>query len=452
MQKPIHTSVIFSLSETSSSPSSSHARDTSPSSKTQYLEDGSRDIVSPILDFQEKVNSVMAQDDRHPAHTRIVHFDFSKYHSTTPGCESRPIKIEDSPEASLSFPVRPRKPPVLQEPVALPRSCSEVPATQQGFQSSGTSYVGTEFPEVSSFMIFPGGLMPSAAVTTIITSPEASTTFLRCFLEEEKYWLRSRDHDIDPDIKFWKKITARFNSSAFGYQVDTWLTARVIATTLCGQSYKTQVQQQLPQAKDTVSSLISAIDDCRRMCQRRRRQQLPGLERDKAPVSSEITNGDSKDVLEEIPRTLEDRSKLLAALATKCAKQIGPAHGEEPSATTSGAAPRAKCPGKRKSDHLSLHTTSPAAQPMRNNDTRPKVQSHRLPGAEVIRRNPKKRFGELGNSSSQEGHSCFSKRGMKPDRRGPLSSRRTADEKGHLERRVKELERELKVMKQKRHL
>ncbi|KAI0964846.1 hypothetical protein F4678DRAFT_366339 [Xylaria arbuscula] len=463
MQKPSHTSAFFSLpqncrgqsedgSETSLSSISSHVHSTSPSSKAQYLEDGSRDIVSPILGFQDNVKPVMAQDDRRSRHTRIVHFDFSKYHPATPGCESRPIKIEDSPEVPSSFPIRSRKSLVLQKHITLPRPCSEVPATKHGFQSADASYIGKEIPDGSSFMIFPGSLMPSAAVTTIITSSEAATTFLHCFLEAEKYWLRSRDHDTDPDIRFWKKLATHFNASALEYQIDTWLTARVIATTLCSQPYKTQVQKQLPQANNTVSCLLSAIEECRHMCQRRRRQQQSGVESVKAAISSEVTKEVQKDVLVGVPRTLEDRTKLLEALATKCAKQKVPGFVDEPNKTTSTTALRVKVPDKRKGEHLNSHTTSLGSPPTGDNETRPNVQSHRLPDSEVIRRNPQKRIKKLGNSRSKEGYSYSSKGGMKSDRRGPLSSRRTADEKGRLERRVKELERELKFMKQKRHL
>ncbi|KAI1747003.1 hypothetical protein F4782DRAFT_522726 [Xylaria castorea] len=91
-------------------------------------------------------------------------------------------------------------------------------------------------------MTLPTDPVVSEGVTSIITSPKAATTFLHCFFASEKYWLQSLDHDMDPDVKFWKNIVKRFNADPRGYSINTWRAARVIATTLCSQPYKAQIK------------------------------------------------------------------------------------------------------------------------------------------------------------------------------------------------------------------
>ncbi|KAI0904526.1 hypothetical protein F4823DRAFT_204620 [Ustulina deusta] len=437
-------------------PHDTRSRRLRPSKAQCQIEDSSIDIPSPTLASQETYQPMVAQksgNDSQPGHVQIIHFDFHKYRPSTPGSESRPIKIEDSPEASLPSPIRSEKRSMLQEPLALHTSRLEVPAIQSGYQPSDARYVDREDPNGSSFMILLGGLVPSAVVTTIIASPKASTAFLHCFLAAESYWLRSRDHDIDPDAKFWEKLIARFNANLPGYQIDTWLTARIIATILCSQPYKTQVEQQLPQANDVILHLLSAIEDCRRMSQRRRRQQQSGSENVKTSIRHKAAKGDArtgilvrkpqtleedvrKVVLTTKPQTLEDRDKLIEALATI-------EHIKDPETGTSTAGHEVNSQDKRKRDHLKPYTASLDVPPTRDDSTRPDVRSNRPPGPEVMRRNPNKRFKKWGKNRPQGGYPYSSTREVKGNRRGAASSRYTVKDKGGLERRLRELERQV---------
>ncbi|TGJ83040.1 hypothetical protein E0Z10_g5728 [Xylaria hypoxylon] len=295
-------------------------------------------IASPNLALQNAFKPTITQEAQgsQPGHARITHFDFTRYTPSTPGSESHPIKIEDSPDTSLSWLTRPRKMLVHQEPLALPVTRL---AIQHDYQASDANYIEKENPDGSSLTILPTGLEMSVRGISIIASPKAATSFLHCFLAAEKHWLKSRDHDIDPDIKFWRIFVARFNANPFGYQIDTWLTARKIATTLCGQPYKIQVRQQTTSADDSTSRLISAIEDCRRMSIRRRWGQQSGLENIETSSDDITTEEDAqKCILGRKPKTIEDQEKLIQALQKRCAES---GHSNNPGAETSTTGLRA---------------------------------------------------------------------------------------------------------------
>ncbi|KAF2966679.1 hypothetical protein GQX73_g6868 [Xylaria multiplex] len=243
----------------------------SPSRGQDQIEENSMDIAPPSLALQDASRTPRAQktEESYPGHVRITHFDFSKYKPSTPGSESHPIKIEE------------------------------------------------DSPDGSPFTVLPTGLGGlSATGISIITSPKAATGFLHCFLAAEKYWLRSCDHDMDPDIKFWKKLLAQFNANRLDYQIDTWETARLMASTLCSQSYKMHFQQRPASADDGIPCLLSAIEDCRRMSKQRRWGQRRGCESSKTPSDDAATEEEDaqKSPLSRKPKTLEDHRKLMQAL------------------------------------------------------------------------------------------------------------------------------------------
>ncbi|KAI1346286.1 hypothetical protein F5Y01DRAFT_27454 [Xylaria sp. FL0043] len=457
-----HTSAFFSLSkdcpwqfedesQTSSPPSFTRPHSTSPPS-TQ-IEDNPIGIPSPILAFQENHKSVTTEksDQRQPGQARIIHFDFSKYRPSTPGSESRPIKIEDSPESTLSSSIPSQKLSAPRELAASSiASCSEVPVRQDGCQPSDTLYLNRENHNGSSFMILPGSLELSAATTNIISSPEASTAFLHSFLAAEKYWLRSWDHDMDPDIKFWDKFTAKFNANTLCYQIDTWLTATTVATVLCSQPYKAQIQRQLSLGDDMKLRLVSAIEDCRRMSQRRRRQQQLRSKNVKASIDNKAAGEEfEQDVLTKKPQTLEDQNKLLLTLATtEYAKQKGVEHVVDPETRAPATGLKENFQDKRKRVYPEPHTAN-LDGPSTRDHPRPNVRRNQSHKSEAIGSDPRKRFKKSMNSRSQNSHSHPSTREIRGDKEGPWSSNRAAQDR--LEQRVKELERELKNMRQRRY-
>ncbi|KAI0818450.1 hypothetical protein GGR55DRAFT_685750 [Xylaria sp. FL0064] len=448
-----HTSAFFSLSkncrgqcedesQTSSFPSSTRPHSTSSPSKVPYqIEDRSIGIPSPILAFQENHKSVTTEksDQRQPGQVRIIHFDFDKYRPATPGSESRPIKIEDSPESTLSSSIRSQKLSAPREVAASSiASCPEVPVRQYSCQPSETLYFNRENHNGSSSMILPRSLELSAVAINIISSPEASTAFLHSFLAAEKHWLRSWDHDMDPDIKFWEKFTAKFNANTLCYQIDTWLTAKTVATVLCSQPYKTQIQRQLSLGDDMKLRLVSAIEDCRRMSK--------NVE---APIDKAAAEELQQDVLMKKPQTLEDQNKLLLTLATtEYAKQKGVEHVVDPETRAPVTGLKENFRDKRKRVYPEPHTANLDGPSMRDH-SRPDVRRNQPHKPEPIGSDPRKRFKKSMNSSSQNSHSHPSRREIRGDRGGPWSSNRAAQDR--LEQRVKELERELKNMRQRRH-
>ncbi|KAI1273427.1 hypothetical protein F5Y07DRAFT_257333 [Xylaria sp. FL0933] len=349
----------------------------------------------------------------------MIHFDFSKYRPSTPGSESRPIKIEDSPESTLSSSIPSQKLSAPRELAASSiASCSEVPVRQYGCQPSDILYLNRENHNGSSFMILPGSPELSAATTNIISSPEASTAFLHSFLEAEKYWLRSWDHDMDPDIKFWEKFSAKFNANTFCYQIDTWLTARTVATVLCSQPYKAQIQRQLSLGDDMKLRLVSAIEDCRRMSQRRRRQQQLRSKNVNASIDNKAAQEEFEDVLTRKPQTLEDQNKLLLTLATtEYAKQKGVEHVVDPETIAPATRLKENSWDKRKRVYPEPHTAN-LDGPSTRDHSRPKVRRNQPPKSEAIGSDPRKRFKSM-NSRSQNSHSHPSTRNIRGDRGGP---------------------------------
>ncbi|KAJ2995949.1 hypothetical protein NUW58_g1135 [Xylaria curta] len=327
---PSNTSAAFSLARnyperpedgpeilSTSVPTRPH--DISDSSERQNQAKSSTDNASPHRSSQDahELMTPHEANENHPENVQIIHFDFSKYRASTPGSESHPIKIEDSPNAYPSPSIHTRGLSSLQDPISGPA----MPAMQHDYQSDDVSRIQNENTDGNPLMVIPANPVSSAAVSSITTSPKAATIFLHCFLASERYWLRSRDHDMDPDIKFWKKIVEHFNAKPHGYRIDAWLTARHIATTLCSQPYKTQVEQQLPGAADELSGLVSVIEDCRLLSQRRRLRQLSRFEKVKTSVSDTAPRKVlQRSVLERIPQTLEDHKKLMDVLATKCSE------------------------------------------------------------------------------------------------------------------------------------
>ncbi|KAI1428049.1 hypothetical protein F5Y12DRAFT_790643 [Xylaria sp. FL1777] len=456
MREPSRISAKFSLSQscaeraedesrTSSVPTSSHG--TSSPSKAQYQrEDGSIDIPSHTLALQETFKPTTTHDDSDQGHIRIIHFDFNKHKPTTPGSESRPIKIEDSPEASSSSPIRPEKTSFRQEDLIQPTHCLKVPAVQHGYRRPNDANDDKGYPSTSSFMVLSGGLLPSTAVTTIIACPKASAAFLRYFLAAEKHWLKSRDHDIDPDIKFWDNLTARFNTNSLGYQIDTWLTARIIATTLCSQPYKTQVEKQLPQGDDAISCLVTAIKDCRLMSQRRRRQQQSRSGNIKTSVGSKLTKEDIQTgVLMKRPETLEDRERLLEVLANKeHTKKRGSEYLNDPEMEASAAGLGAKYHDKRKRKYLKPNTAGLKVPSTRDKNPRQNIPSNRPLGPETRGRNPSKSFKKRRSNKFEGGYLNPSTREVKRNWKAAPPSRHKTQDNDRLERRIKELERTIR--------
>ncbi|KAI8950535.1 hypothetical protein F4801DRAFT_344047 [Xylaria longipes] len=383
-----------------------------------------------------------------PRHVQIVHFDFSKYRPSTPGSKTHPIKIEDSPKACSSLPVHTRKVSIYQEPLTLPALHPKESAIRHDYQSGDASQVVDDHADGSSFMILPADLVLSEGVTSIITSPKAATLFLHCFLASEKYWLKSLDHDMDPDVKFWKNIVKRFNADPHGYSINAWLTARAIATTLCSQPYKAQVEQQLPGVGGELSTLISAIEDCRRMSQRRRWGQRSGFENVKTFVGGMAVGQDvRKGVLGRKPQTLEDQKKLLQTLATVCAEST---HTTAPKIDNPKVGPGLNNQNKRERAHLQPH----AADISTRDDTNvPKGPRNNLHAPGVIRGKPGKRFKTWRNNRPPERYPYHPPMGKeRGDWRGDSSSSRyTAQDKYHLEQRVRELERTIHGMKRPRY-
>ncbi|KAI0449120.1 hypothetical protein F5B21DRAFT_63838 [Xylaria acuta] len=461
MREPSHTSARFSPAESSpelsedehetpSTPTPTGPRHVSISPKRQGQIENSTANASPDLGFQAARELTVPQEiDYLPEHVEIIHFDFNKYKPSTPGSKSHPIKIEDSPMSSASLPIEARKATIYQESLALPVLLPEESAVRHDYRSSGTSHVENDDADGSSFMILPADLVLSEGVTSIIASPKAATTFLHCFLASEKYWLKSLDHDMDPDEKFWKSIIKRFNADPHGYSIKAWLTARAIATTLCSQPYKAQVAQQLPGVDDELSHLISAIEDCRRMSQRRRWGQLSGFGYAKTRIGGMAVRQDAqRGVLGRKPQTLEDQKKLLQTLATRCAESthtIGPKIGK------SKAGPGAN---KRKGVHLQPHT---AESTTRDDKSIPKGPRNNLHVPAVARRNPSnKRFKTWGNGNKEppERHPYPPTGKERGNWRGDSSLPKcTAQDKDkhRLEQRVRELERKIKGLKRPRH-
>ncbi|KAI1121068.1 hypothetical protein F5Y10DRAFT_288960 [Nemania abortiva] len=319
-----HTSAAFSPLENplenpgceheiSSAPVSTHHRDKSSPSKGRDVIKDSMNIVPPAFDPQGICQTAPQQADgeSQPEGARIIHFDFSKY---TPGrSESHPIKIEDSPKASSLLATSSQSTPAHKTLISPGVSRPDVSAIHDNFQFSDASHIEKAHYAGSLFISLPADLGPPIAVASIITSPKAATAFLKCFLAAEERWLRSCDHDMDPDIKFWKHIMAKFNANPYGYRVDTWRTARDIAVTLCGQPYKTQVQKQLPDADAELSPLVTAIMDCRHMSERRRWGYLKIA---KTSTTSDMAVEDNLQNagLEIMPRTIEERDGLMEAL------------------------------------------------------------------------------------------------------------------------------------------
>ncbi|KAI3322141.1 hypothetical protein HD806DRAFT_501134 [Xylariaceae sp. AK1471] len=361
--EPRHTSAIFSFPEISPDPfeedeperTSTHPYDDiSPPSQWQGQTDdvSLRDIASPTLAMQDTHRPPTAQEEsdveaqQQPGHVRIIHFDFEKYRPSTPGSESHPIKIEDSPSLvqSRQASIRPKS-----QSIALPISYPDIPAIEEHDHQPGNdaSYIEKEQqdPDTSSnspttLILLPADLVLSAAVTSIITSPSAATAFLAWFLAAEEQWLESDDDDMDPDIEFWQEIVVQFNAAHsrenHGYNINTWLTARVIATTLCSQPYRVQVEQQQQshilgvgdEDDAAFSGLLAAINDCRRMSQRRRRERRLQSRNAKASSGDSVDDSSSgrvqEGVLNRMPQTIEEYEELRETLGHICAQSKNP--------------------------------------------------------------------------------------------------------------------------------
>jgi len=205
-------------------------------------------------------------------------------------------------------------------------------------------------------MVLPAELEFSAAVTSIIASPKAATLFLSCFVAAEEQWLQSSDDDMGPDTAFWQQLVSRFNGDgdgdgddaggSLGYSINTWLTARVIATALCSQDYGALVKREQlandeeeeddDDGNNTFAKLLAAISECRRISQRRRRRKHWGSpENDEhhvrdeterasevaseAPLHSEDVVGTPEGNVRLKPlTTLEEYDKFMSDLAENC--------------------------------------------------------------------------------------------------------------------------------------
>ncbi|KAI0430037.1 hypothetical protein F5Y09DRAFT_241252 [Xylaria sp. FL1042] len=156
-----------------------------------------------------------------------------------------------------------------------------------------------------------------------------------------------------------------------------------------------------------------------------------------------------QDVLMKKSQTLESQNKLLFALTTtEWVKQKESGHIIN-AETTSRAGPKVNSRDKRKSAYPQPYTASLDAPSTRDVNTRPKILSDHPPNPELVGRDANKKFKNGGDSRCHGGYLHPSTGKMSGDRRGPQSSKRTVHD--HLERRVKELEREIKNMGQKRH-
>ncbi|KAI0437352.1 hypothetical protein F4803DRAFT_556088 [Xylaria telfairii] len=457
--EPNHTSAIFSLSgispdisddetDTLPTPIPIHRRDVSNLSKRQGQIGSSAGDASPDLGFQGAYEPTMPEHAE--TQPRIIHFDFSKYKASTPGSESCPIKIEDSPKTSSSLPIHGWIACVDQEPLGLSMPPPDQPAIWHGYPSGDTSQVKNGHAGKSSFMILPADLLLSEGVTSITTSPKAATTFLRCFLASEKYWLRSLDHDMDPDTRFWGNILKQFNAGPHGYSINGWPTARAIATTLCSESYKVQVEQQLPGVDDELSTLISAIVDCRCMSQRRRRGQRPSIGKAKTSTDGVAVRGDAKGVLGKKPQTLEDQNNLIQALGTMVRAKS--THTTAPKADNSKTGPGLNIQNKRKGVHHQPHT---ANSPSSNNNIVPCKGPKNNAGA--TRHNPNKmaKIWGKGNDRPPGVYPHAPTGTVRQNWRGDPSSSRFAaqdQDKRRLEQRVRDLERTINSLKRPRYI
>ncbi|KAI0545114.1 hypothetical protein F4679DRAFT_488539 [Xylaria curta] len=434
-QEPSHTSAIFSLSEnslelsedvprSSSTPTPIGPCRTSTPQKRQNQIKNSADDASLGLG-SEGVPTAPQEAEYMPEHVEIVHFDFNKYRPSTPGSKSAPIKIEDSPKSSPSSSADTQKASHYQEPLTLPVSLpKETVAIRYDDQSCDVSQVEDDHANNgSSFMTLSGDPVLSEGVKSIITSPRAATTFLHCFLASEKHWLKSLDHDMDPDIIFWQNIIRRFNALPHGYRIHFWLTARVIATTLCSQPYRAQVRQQLPSMDAELVPLASAIEDCRQMSQRRRQEQRSCL---KTQISGKQDAAQKAGVLGRKPQTLEDQKKLLLTLATVCAAES--ARATRPKA---GGPPKPDSQENRKGVCAQPHTADLPSSNDGNN-----VPRNNIHASGVIRRNPDKR-------SKARRKEMYPYPLVGEGRRQDIPSSSSAQDrdKDCLEQRVRELER-----------
>ncbi|KAI0183251.1 hypothetical protein EV127DRAFT_31142 [Xylaria flabelliformis] len=467
-QEPNHASAMFSLSESSLEelsenvprPSSTPTpigpcRTSIPQRRKSQVENPADD---PPLDLGSESAPTAPQEPEYmPGHVEIVHFDFNKYRPRTPGSKSAPIKIEDSPKSSSSSSADTNK---CQEPLALPVSLPKETAIRYDYHSCDASQVEHDHVNGSSFMTLSGDPVLSEGVKAIITSPKAATTYLHCFLASEKYWLKSLDHDMDPDEKFWKNIIKRYNACPHGYSISTWLTARIIATTLCSQPYKAQLRQQLPKLDSELVPLISAIEDCRRMSQRRRREQRSCFENSKTRISGGMATRQNaqKGVLGRKPQTLEDQKMLLQTLATVCAGAES-ARATGPSIDKRKARPKPDSQNSRKGVCAQPH---PADLLSSNNHN---ILRNNLHASGVTRRNnPNKRFktsGKRGNQLLETHHpypliggegrrnwqgisSSSSSSSSSPSSSSRCTAPQDRDKKHCLEQRVRELERTIK--------
>ncbi|KAI1737909.1 hypothetical protein F4680DRAFT_202387 [Xylaria scruposa] len=458
-----HTSAIFSLSEnslglsgdvyrSSSTPTPIGPCRTSTPQRRQNQTKNSADDSSLGLG-SEGVPAAPQEAEYLPGHVEIVHFDFNKYRPRTPGSKSAPIKIEDSPKSSSSSPADSQKASIYQEPLALPRSLpKETVAIRYDYQSCSASQVEDDHANGSSFMALSGDPVLSEGVKSIITSPRAATTFLHCFLASEKYWLKSPDHDMDPDARFWKSIIKRFNALPHGYSINTWLTARVIATTLCSQPYRSQVRQQLPSMDAELVPLVSAIEGCRQMSQRRRWEQRSCFEKLKTQISGMAVKQDAqKGVLGRKPQTLEDQKKLLLTLATVCAESAR-ATGSRIDKPKAGPKPDSQ--NNRKEVCAQSHVADLVSSDDNNNV--PGGPRSNIHASGVTRRNPNNRFKARGKGNRPlETHPYpLIGEGRRNWQGIPSSSsRHTAQDidKHRLEQRVRELERTIQGLNQPLH-
>ncbi|KAJ8114601.1 hypothetical protein ONZ43_g4862 [Nemania bipapillata] len=310
-----HASTIFPTLETTFEPAraSEQTQNITLPSKQHDEAIGSANFESPNPDLQGTCQPSATQKsdgESELGHIKITHFDFSKRLTK---CSFAATYQFSENAYTMSRIVGTSTHQTTRQKLLIPGQI-----VRDNVQPSDTNYIEKQHPDGGLLIALGADLAPSAAVTSIITSVTAATTFLHCFLAAEAQWLRSCDHDMDPDIRFWKGIASRFNAHSHGYSIDAWLTARVIAVTLCGEPYKMQVQKQVSIEGLELSGLLSAIQDCRRMSHRRRRGHLKTA---RAFVSN-IAGGDQiqKDVLGRKPQTLEDQKKLLEALATECAE------------------------------------------------------------------------------------------------------------------------------------
>ncbi|KAI1358588.1 hypothetical protein F5Y08DRAFT_321546 [Xylaria arbuscula] len=399
--KSSHTSAIPTLSEDSSSSSD----DESETFSTSIRSHPSR--VSPPSKARRRaeVNSKLAPpkpgrefDNHHLlGDVRIVHY---KYNPPKEGTKSRPIKIEGSPEISHSLAICPQQ---ISSPQEFPASFTLRPGAA-GFQCNRETNRDGHTDELSisqsSSILFSALERPPPAVITIVASPHAAIHFLRCFLTRQSHWLKSRDRDTDHDKCFWSIVTRRFNENDLGYHIGEWSIARVIATVLCSNYYREQIEQKKRlQEDELLSRLISEIDDCREMSQRRELQQSLDPGRIQTMISNETLKEDVQEVVLPKPiTTIEGYNDYMNALAEKEAKR-----------TTATVVARVQATDRGRQGPTSFKPHGPAPQSkmqLTNKQvTGPNVPRNPPSAPKRMRGNQSMRFRRRGGPGRQDGPS-----------------------------------------------